>query len=145
MKKSIGFVAVGLIALPLVVGCGSRGDQMEVYPVKGKVMYNGAPAAGATVTLIGLTEEVRAKKAPIPTGQVQADGTFQLTSYEPNDGAPPGEYRVTITWFEEMPPGGDPESFDPKDQMEGKYDAENSELKLRVPEEAVEIPTFDLK
>lgn len=139
-----GWAVILWVAALLLTGCGS-GDQMDIYPVQGKVMFNGSPAEGATVVFLGTTEELRGKKAPIPTGKVQSDGTFRLTSYEPDDGAPAGEYRVAITWFEELPEGVDPESFDPKDKMGGKYDAVNSELMARVPEEAVEIPTFDLK
>ncbi|MCI0334577.1 MAG: hypothetical protein L0228_15275 [Planctomycetes bacterium] len=34
-----------------------------------------------------------------PTGTVKDDGTFTITSYEPGDGAPHGEYVATVEWF----------------------------------------------
>ena len=33
-----------------------------------------------------------------PRSTSGSDGTFQITTYEPGDGAPPGEYAVGITW-----------------------------------------------
>jgi hypothetical protein len=38
-------------------------------------------------------------EAVLPTGGVKDDGSFVLTSYKAGDGAPPGEYVVTIQWF----------------------------------------------
>jgi hypothetical protein len=34
-----------------------------------------------------------------PVGYVDDQGAFLLTSYKENDGAPEGDYEVTITWF----------------------------------------------
>ncbi|HEY2826680.1 MAG TPA: hypothetical protein VGJ04_03690, partial [Pirellulales bacterium] len=45
----------------------------------------------------------------VPTAQVKPDGTFDLSSYAANDGAPPGEYKVTVQWHKTVKPaGGDP-------------------------------------
>jgi hypothetical protein len=35
----------------------------------------------------------------VPTATVQADGTFALTTFTKGDGAPPGDYVVTVQWF----------------------------------------------
>jgi hypothetical protein len=37
-------------------------------------------------------------QAPRPFGTAGADGSFGLTTSRPGDGAPAGEYRVTVIW-----------------------------------------------
>jgi hypothetical protein len=67
--------------------------------VSGKVTAKTAkgtvPPAGATVTFVPKADP----SAPaLPTGTVGDDGTFTLTTHRPGDGAPPGEYAVTLFW-----------------------------------------------
>lgn len=79
-----------LLSLGILSGCGGT-DRPEVVPVSGTVTFNDEPVAGATVRFL-------ADGAPRPaTGVTAEDGTFQLTTYEPNDGAVPGTHRVTVT------------------------------------------------
>jgi hypothetical protein len=75
------------------VGCGGRSG---VYPVSGKVLYRGEPAAGATVTFVrkGATDRLQEQ---VPQGVVRDDGTFSLAS-PLGTGAPPGEYAVLVEW-----------------------------------------------
>jgi hypothetical protein len=63
-----------------------------VYPTEGMVLYKGKPAVGARITLI---PEEKTRRF-FPSGKVAADGSFKLTTYEKDDGAPVGRYRVTI-------------------------------------------------
>jgi hypothetical protein len=39
------------------------------------------------------------KKAKTPFAIAKDDGSFELTTYRPGDGAPAGEYAVTVSWF----------------------------------------------
>jgi hypothetical protein len=41
-----------------------------------------------------------------PRGEIQADGSYQLSTYRPGDGAPPGTYRVLVA------PKSDPNAVD---------------------------------
>lgn len=89
-------LAAGLIfwlALLGAVAC-SRTDGEATYPVAGTVRVNGKPATSALVTFHPFDGSVR------PTGRVGEDGTFALTTREGTDGAPAGEYRVTVVWTE---------------------------------------------
>jgi hypothetical protein len=45
------------------------------------------------VTLIPID---KSRDRYFPTGEVGADGSFKLTTYEPDDGAPVGRYQVTV-------------------------------------------------
>lgn len=81
-----------------LVGCGS--DSPHVVPVKGKVSYQGKPLTSGTVMLVPDGDGFGA------TGQIQPDGTFTLTSFKQNDGAAPGNYKVTVEVFPEATAGG---------------------------------------
>ncbi len=76
---------------PLLVGCGSRANQ-----VQGKVVFKGSttPAselAGYQVMFESTEQKVSAN------GVVQADGTFRVGTDKDNDGAILGKHRVALT------------------------------------------------
>ena len=71
-------------------GC-SRERLEAVAPVAGKIHYDGKPLAEATVVFHRLEGEGRSL-----TTRTTADGTFRVTTHQPNDGAPPGRYAVTV-------------------------------------------------
>lgn len=81
--------AMSLLAL-LISGCNSSGSVPPV-PVSGKVTLEGKPVEGAIVTFLTKTGEGRSA-----SGKTGADGAFKLTSINTNDGAPPGDYIITI-------------------------------------------------
>ena len=80
---------VHLVALLSVVlnGCGGR-----TRPVRGVITLEGTPVAGATVVFMPEDQDGRRPAS----GFTSSDGTFRLTTYQPNDGALPGKYRVLI-------------------------------------------------
>ena len=61
-------------------------------PAQGKVLFDGQPVAGAQVVLLSLS------KGPSADAVTGADGSFILSTYTANDGAPAGEYAVTLVW-----------------------------------------------
>src|SRR5262249_30955515 len=81
--------------------------QLSVHAVTGKVLFDGTPPEGATVTLHPVDRSMTLR----PRGFVGADGTFKVTTYLPNDGAPSGQYKLTVEWRKpvevrgEMTPG----------------------------------------
>src|SRR5687767_926845 len=82
------------LTVALAQGCG---DSRPV-PVRGLVTVAGKPLAGAGVVFH--PQDPHGKMAHAATG---ADGHYQLTTFGAEDGALPGEYKVTIIW-EEPPP-----------------------------------------
>ena len=83
----------------LLAACG--GDRVKVYPVRGGVFFRDRPAPGATVVFhpVASTDP----KAPRPSGVVAADGTFTLSTFALDDGAPAGDYVVAIVWLTPAP------------------------------------------
>src|SRR5438270_6044767 len=85
------------LILALAAGCshdGSDSGREPVFPVQGQVLFQGKPATGAQVVFqrvgTGGNAPVRA------SGQVDTAGKFVLTTYAAGDGAPAGEYEVTV-------------------------------------------------
>jgi hypothetical protein len=100
-------VFVLLIAATCVIGVAGCGRPAGLYPVSGKVLYKGEPAAGAVVYFH------REGPSPVPTstipfGIADADGSFNLTCDGVGDGCPPGKYAVLVEWK------GAPESLVPE-------------------------------
>src|SRR5262245_28689424 len=81
----------------IVFGCGP--SLAPVYPVKGQVVAgpDKKPAAGAMVYFNPVTKDPREKGIPLAT--VDDNGYFELTTRKAKDGAPAGEYVITLVWF----------------------------------------------
>jgi hypothetical protein len=89
LRASIRCVLMGAGSL-LVVGCWGSG-RPDVAPVRGQVTYRGKAVAGATVTFL-------CEGASRPAfGRTDEAGNYQLTTFEPNDGAAIGTHVVTVT------------------------------------------------
>ncbi len=84
-KLSIGL----LLAVATFIGCGGSGE--PVGKVSGKVTLNGEPVPQASV----MFEPVDGGRSSF--GMTDADGTYQLTYMQENDGALVGEHLVRIT------------------------------------------------
>ena len=88
-------VATLVLVSPCLVGCGGSGsDRPELVPVKGTVTFKDSPVEGATVTFFNANSPRSA------SGITDAAGKFQLTTFDTNDGAVPGEHTVTISKVE---------------------------------------------
>jgi hypothetical protein len=122
------------------VSCGGSASQPPLFPVTGQVFYQGKPAHKAIVWLHA--ENAHAKKDYPPRGVVQQDGSFQISTYKTNDGAPPGRYRVTISW---RAPGKLSDEEGPELLPARYQDPLKSELPvLEVKEVPLELPPFRL-
>jgi hypothetical protein len=100
-----------------LAGCsGSRRDQPPVYPATGQVFVSGQPAANAHVQLHAV--DTPSLRPLFPHAIVGVDGTFRLTTFRTNDGAPAGTYALTITWPSPPRPG---HNEDGPDRFRGRY------------------------
>lgn len=121
----------GIAILALVVMIPACAKHKPVFQVKGRVLdSNGKPAAGATVVFHPTVADPKDKDIAKPTAQVDADGNFNLTTYKTGDGAPQGEYNVTVFW-----PAPKKNPFDAvgADQLKGAFaDPKTSKIKFTV-------------
>jgi serine/threonine-protein phosphatase CPPED1 len=70
----------------------STAKWLPTHPAGGVVFFEGSPVAGAVVTL-----SADMPKGPKPTGIAAADGSFKLSTYKAFDGAPAGEYKISVS------------------------------------------------
>jgi hypothetical protein len=87
----IGVLAASVLAV--LAGCGGPAGPAR-HPVRGQVLWNGRPLAEAQV--IFHPQFSADEEFPQPIGQTDAQGNFRLSTLQANDGAPVGEYRITI-------------------------------------------------
>lgn len=118
--------AVALLLTVFLSGCGSG-----LAPVEGIVVWkDGTPAKeiqGSHV-IFDLPEQQTSAR-----GFVGADGTFRLTTTNPEDGAMPGEYKVIIIEANRKPLGGPDASQLAPAILHGRYaDRNATDLKVSV-------------
>jgi len=100
--RKLFLIAVGCIATAVfgasTPGCGGSGKPAAI-PATGKVMFKKAtPTDGALVVFHPVDPNFEKTIGGKPFGKVKEDGSFSLTTYADGDGAPEGEYGVTIDW-----------------------------------------------
>jgi hypothetical protein len=133
--------AVMCVGLALVV-CGCSGGRKPVYPVHGLVRVDGRAPVHAMVTFHPLADGGPA--AVLPIGSVDDQGRFTLTSYAAGDGAPEGEYRVTVAWFLSSGKPGD--DSPPANYLPGRYARpDTTPLHAVVHKSAVDLDPFQLE
>lgn len=144
LSNRLVLLSLGLAAM-LVAGCGE--GRLATYPVTGTVLVDGQPAGGAQLIFcpVGGSEELSRVRPAAETGP---DGKFEVTTFDPLDGAPAGEYNVMIRWPAQPPTqaAGDAERVRrPRDRLRGRYfNPETSGITATVNEEATELPPFQL-
>jgi hypothetical protein len=79
-----------------------------------------------------------------PVGEVDEQGRFTLTSYRAGDGAPEGEYRVTVAWF--LASGRPGDDGPPANYLPDRYArVDATPLRAVVGKGGVVLPPFDLQ
>lgn len=86
--RSFCGAALALAGLLVGTGCGGAGKPVKT---EGIITLDGKPVEGATVTFVP-----EAGGGPSASGITGSDGVFRLTTRNHNDGALPGDYKVTV-------------------------------------------------
>jgi hypothetical protein len=142
--------AASLVALVSAFAAGCGPSIEPVFPIKGKLLVKGAPAAGARLILHPVGGSERLQKLR-PHGECDANGEFTLGTHDEGDGVPLGTFKVTVVWPAPAPTGppADPEMVAAgPDQLGGKYAHERpqeSPLEVTIVAGQRELPPLDLK
>lgn len=138
------FAKLGVLVLVLLcAGCGD--SRRPVYPVRGKVLFDGKPTPDALIIFHPLKDPD--PDAPRPLTRVANDGSFTLTTYKMGDGAPAGEYAVTVTWVREVDSQDAPreERREEPNKLPERYSRPaTTDLKVEVKKQPNDFP-FHLK
>jgi len=85
------FRAAELLWLALAALTGCSNGRLPAYPVTGRVVFpDGSPVHVGTVELKSRTHGIQAR------GDIDSDGHFILTTYEPGDGAVAGSHDCVV-------------------------------------------------
>lgn len=147
MRMAKWMAMVALVAG--LAGCGDTGGNetgpVEVVPVTGQVIYDGAPAVGIRVTLVPIDAPSPPQIPQYAHGITDAQGRFKLTTYVADDGAPEGGYQVVLngTKANNADNVGQEESDD-GDLFKGWFDAMHSTLNVRITKGQTEIPAIKI-
>jgi hypothetical protein len=138
--RQLMLVSMAVVALSMAA-CGKDSSRKPTYPVTGKVVLpGGKPVEHATVVLHPVNDAD--PEAVKPRGKVGKDGTFALTTYEGQDGAPAGEYRVTVELWLASGKGDD----GPTSRLPAKYARpETSGLTATIAPEPTSLKPIELK
>jgi hypothetical protein len=120
--------------------------KLPVYPVQGKVTFNGQPIAGAFLMFHPIDKLPQGSSTMLPRARTGEDGSFGVSTYAVTDGAPAGRYRVTVSWK-----GTDEASFsqEQRDELPERLPTiyqtkRTTRLWAEVKEEDNVLPTYEI-
>lgn len=91
------WLLLSLAGISLHSGCGSK-YPVECQPVRGQVLVGDKPLAEARVIFHPLSEQPVG--VPKPMGVCDEEGRFELSTFDVYDGAPAGQYAITVEYRE---------------------------------------------
>ena len=139
-----GVCATGFLLLG-VLGCGSA-PPTPVHPVRGQVLFEGQPIPSALVVLHPVNPSA-GKEVPPPRAKVESDGSFTLGTFESRDGAPAGDYIVTVSWWQSgaTGKGGRQDDAPPSNHLPARYSkVSTSDLRAHVEAGDNQLPVIRL-
>jgi hypothetical protein len=98
-------LATVAITLATLTGCGGDASRVPVHPTTGAIKFRGQPVPGAFVSLHPSGDT--GTGAPSPRATVGPDGRFSLSTYDGQDGAPEGDYVLTVQWYKPIRQGNE--------------------------------------
>jgi hypothetical protein len=147
MRCTVWFVSLSLSIG--ILGCGSGRETDEerlkrlvpsavpTTPVKGKVTVNGEPVEGLWVRLLPASGETPTFPSQ---AQTNSNGEFEIGTYKVGDGAPKGEYNITIEWLVYYQ-----KTWNGPDGLGEKYnDPKTSKFTVTVDNKPVVLPPMEL-
>jgi hypothetical protein len=149
-NRSFPLASYPFAALFILLACGlagcrkSRLDALPpVFAVEGEIYVNGKPAHGAVIAF----HPKKKAEGPISTSRGVADslGKFALTTFVAGDGAPEGEYVVTVYWPQRpLNPHGESDPL-PADKLGGRFASPTqSKLRARIEKQPTRLARIDL-
>ena len=83
-----------------IAGCGSSESELETIRVQGTLHVDSKPYGPVKVIFTSLDATMEGPR-PLADGEVDENGSFELTTYSSGDGIPEGKYMVSL-YFEDM-------------------------------------------
>ena len=110
----LAYVTSGIVAVICCVGC--RSDRAATYPVSGTVRFeDGQPVPAGVIEFRPEGGGVSAR------AKLDREGKYRLGTFEVNDGAAEGAYRVVIVQHFNVPPAAAASRLPPEHQAHGPH------------------------
>jgi hypothetical protein len=104
-RFDVGLLGAAMFTIALAGCAEAKPERVPVFPTTGKITFQGQPIPGAFVTLHPKTPQ--GENVPNPRASVTQDGSFKVTTYDSGDGAPAGNYVLTVLWYKPIKNGAD--------------------------------------
>lgn len=120
--------------------------RQPTHPVQGQVTLDGKPVANATIVFKPV-DGSKFKWREQPQAKSDAEGRFTVFTYEANDGAPTGDYKVGIAILADAEEEGSDQVRRDKSvpKIPARYgDAATSGLTATVEAKPTELAPFEL-
>jgi len=137
----VGYLLGCALCFACLSGCQAKKPWETAVPTSGTVTFNGKAISGAEVTLAPTGADV--PNSVRPSATTKADGTFKLTTHVQEDGAPVGEYQVSVIWHPLVETGGGPSRGGNK-LPERFSRPDTSKITATVKPEGGALPPFNL-
>ena len=140
------FVLVLALLLPGCIKQEFQNLRQPTHAVQGQVTLDGEPVANATIVFKPV-DVAKFKWREQPQAKSDAEGRFTVFTYEANDGAPAGDYRVGIAILAAAEEEGSDQVRREKAAVKipARYgDAATSGLAAKVEAKPTELPPFEL-
>lgn len=103
-RHGVGLLSIAVVAIAMT-GCGeAKPARTPVFPIKGTITFKGQPMPGA---LVALHPKSPIEGTPSPRANVTKEGAFEVSTYDGGDGAPAGDYTLTVLWYKQVKNGAD--------------------------------------
>jgi hypothetical protein len=139
LNRSLSIVILATLALT-AFGCGSSARPWESRPiflVEGRVLVQGKAAEGVEVTFQPIDSTQKSR----PRGVTDHEGMYRLRTNRDDDGAPAGEYVVTLYWPKWSDSKVKDEPRAPPDRLGRRFlFPTESSFRARVEERATVVP-----
>jgi hypothetical protein len=131
------------LAAVLLTSCGKKPPLKPVFSVSGKLVDGGQPAGRALIFFHPVGAHGQGTLRPV--AKVAADGTFRVSTYAANDGAPAGEYALAVVW-PDVPKDAPADWDEGPDRLKGRCSKpQSSPWKVRVEDQPKDLGTLDLR
>ncbi|HET6423886.1 MAG TPA: hypothetical protein VFG20_09400 [Planctomycetaceae bacterium] len=134
-------LVVGGLFSATVCGCGGKPWE-SVNVAKGVITHKGKPVKDAEIKLFPVDSEF--PESVRPWAKSNENGEFALSTYDRDDGAPTGAYKVTVV-HHEIVVKGESMMAKPNDLPKKYATKDTTDLTIEIGPGNTTIPPLDLK
>ena len=151
-KFASAAIVTSIVLGSMVLGCRGGNsrimppDERPTFSVVGKVTVDGQPPV-APVKIIATPKDESLKKPGyrLPNAITDEKGSFKLNTFKMGDGAPTGEFDITLVQFDAGNIGIGKKKKGGGDLLRGRYsNPKDIKFQLTVEKKAVDMGTLEL-